>query len=392
MIIATMTDEEISRELNKDLPEVTERTKLRERKFKRLILKANTFPFSAAPIFITTNRRNTWVVIFRAVSRKERKKVCYDHTTFICTARFANGIHAFLNTRGIHEGYNGIGLAVFVPHFFSRYRNRLNLNKTGIDLVADYFSRNRSLNCAFQGKDADGTPLPEKRVFGTSDKGVALGIIKSKSATLFKTFITYDMMHQEQIPDFTQREILRKQEMKRYYSVLNNNNTPVVSTPHKQGILMTAQEEFDMIQVGLKIGGLFNTFASIDQTADHNYDQHLFVKALVHLIFMVIPEDALENMSPQEEIELREVFWELETFFNRILTNIRLNGLRFQIRSESEIETLVQTIIDESTGRNTESNQILLVDYKGVLPVNDLDMVFNKVVGAELRRKISVGI
>lgn len=218
MIVQSMTDEEIIRQLETDLPEVEAKTAAKANEFRRMVIKSKSFPFNANPFTVTTANRNRWIVIFRAMDRKERKKISYAHTTFICTAAFANGIHAFINPIMITDGSREVRLIIFQPHFFARFRERLGIRKTGIDLVADYFLKNYSYYYGLQDQNTENMEWPGTRIYGTSKQGIGLGIIQSESRTLFKTFITYEMMHQAQFSIFTQNEILRQREIAQYQS------------------------------------------------------------------------------------------------------------------------------------------------------------------------------
>jgi hypothetical protein len=97
MIIETITDGEIIHQLEKDLPEVS---------------------VKCSPLFVTSKNKNKWIVIYRSMSRNDRKHICYDHCTFVCTAAFFGGIYAFINSRMTTEGSKDVKLIVFQPHFF----------------------------------------------------------------------------------------------------------------------------------------------------------------------------------------------------------------------------------------------------------------------------------
>lgn len=223
MITAKMTDREIIAELDRDIHNVINKMMKREPDLRKVILKASRYPVSSAPYTVMSDNRNRWIVIFRAVKRSDRKAIHFGHSTFICTASFDNGLHAFLNSKSITPGKIGVGLAIFPPHFFSRYRLRFGVEKNGIDLLKHFFYKNYSLNVAYQEQYPNELMVPDRRIFGTSHEGVALGIVKSTEATLFKTFITYDMMYIDQEAPFTEKEEEREHGVSVYYRSLKRN-------------------------------------------------------------------------------------------------------------------------------------------------------------------------
>jgi hypothetical protein len=177
------------------------------------------FPVSGQPFYVISSRRNRWLVILRARTRKEKQSPTLKHATFVCLAQFREGIYAFAGTDMLRENSREkSGLLVFRPHFFARYRLRYQLKETGLHLIGKYFKENYTFYQDFQQVYADNEPLIGRKVFATSEEGVALGEIRSNTAILIRTYISYDMMYDEQIPEFTQREILRKQRMVRYQS------------------------------------------------------------------------------------------------------------------------------------------------------------------------------
>lgn len=220
MIVETMTDSDIVQQMDLDMPEVKKKAadKLVVIGFRRQIIKATTFPISASPFVVATSLRNRWLVILRARSRKEKNRPTLDHSTFVCLATFQEGVYAFVYSSLFTPGkeHKNVGLSIFKPHFFARYKLRYELNETGIDLIGRYFVRNNSLYRDFQLPYTDEAPMIGRKVYGTSEQGIALGEVKSDTAILFRTYISYDMMYDGQIPEFTRSEILRRQAIRNY--------------------------------------------------------------------------------------------------------------------------------------------------------------------------------
>lgn len=220
MIIQTMTDSEIACQMDMDMCEISQKAEKRLTliRFRRQIIKATRFPVTAPPFVLTSSRMNRWIVIFRAWSKKEKDYLKIEHATFVCLPTFQEGTHALLYSTPLEsEGQDEkIGISIFKPHFFARYKLRHELRETGVDLIAQYFVRNYNLYRNFQEPYANDVPMIGRKIYATSEQGIALGEIKSKTVMLFRTYISYEMMYDDQISEFTRSEILRQQGMREY--------------------------------------------------------------------------------------------------------------------------------------------------------------------------------
>ena len=199
-----MSDKEIIAEMAKDIQDV--RQKFVDRvNIKRLIVKADKFPVYSKPYIITSKRRNKWIVIFKADNKNDRKDPG-QKLILVCTASFPEGIHAFMITKPYPDYIWKWGMAVFYPHFFARYRKRFGVDKTGMDLRKHFFVKNHTFYCNFQENTGQRTVAPGRKVYGTSEEGVGLGVIRSEYAVSFKTFITFEMARGEQVDNFAETE------------------------------------------------------------------------------------------------------------------------------------------------------------------------------------------
>jgi len=335
-----MTDNEITAQMEMDLPEVRAKAMYKQKEFCRLIIKSTSFPVVAAPFVVTTANRNRWIVIFRAMNRCERKNISLDHTTFVCTANFSDGIWAFLMTSALGQGTKGIGLALFKSHLFARYRLRYKLKKTGLELIAAYFTKNNSLSCAFQDHDEHGTTLVNRKVYGTSEQGIVLGEVRSETGTLFRTYISYDMMHEGQISEFTQKEILRQREMQTYQASLSNNSTKIIP---RGGTPLTLRQEKDLEKIILKIGLLINALAADNKTQYDPYDLQLFLGGLLGMFYPYAQDDEPADLSP-EETDYRRMIKEVEFSVKGMLMKMQANGIKPEVMTPQELKSFVQTV------------------------------------------------
>ncbi|WP_430720418.1 hypothetical protein [Sphingobacterium daejeonense] len=200
MITQKMSDKEIVAEMRADISDVRDRF-LTQVNIRRLVLKADSFPVFSEQKIITSKRRNKWIVIYKADKKSDLKASGFKFI-LVCTASFPDGVHAFMVTKPYPDFKGDWGLAHFSPHFFARYRLRFHVDKTGMDLKKHFFRKNHSFFCDFQKDTALRIITPGRKMFGTSEQGVALGIIRSEYAISFKTFITSDMLRGDQVEHF----------------------------------------------------------------------------------------------------------------------------------------------------------------------------------------------
>lgn len=221
MIVETMSNNEIVRQMEMDRLEIIQMTKVKMEfiKFRRQIAKTNAkdFPIYASPFIVKTLRRNKWIVILRARTKKEKDYLTVEHATLICLASFRDGLFAFVSSHlWKNNRISDSGVIIFQPHFFARYRERYDLTETGTDLIARYFVNNNNLYRDYQYPYNDNVPIAGRKVYGTSEQGVALGELITETAILFRTYVSYDMLFDDQITEYTRSEILRKQGMRNY--------------------------------------------------------------------------------------------------------------------------------------------------------------------------------
>lgn len=98
---------------------------------------------------------------------------------------------------------HGYVLLIFIPHFFRRYRERMNLGSkiSPMQIIKRYLKKNRSGHTTYKG---DG------KMEITFEEGVGLGLVLGLRTRLIKTFITYDMAFDNQMKRFNESEEHRK--------------------------------------------------------------------------------------------------------------------------------------------------------------------------------------
>lgn len=203
MIVCTMTEEEMRKEVLSDLENAFRYSDAKDKAFRRMVIKSNKFPVYSHAIYLSP-RKNTWLILYEAKSKKETGD--NSRVTFVACYNSPHGHYAVMIS--FINGNNH--LVIYPPHFFSRYAMRCGINLSGIDLMLHFFRFNSSY--VFDLKQVEvGKDMIRTDVFGSTKDGIAMGYLSVNKNILFKTFITYDMAKGEQIDTFYTNEQIRKE-------------------------------------------------------------------------------------------------------------------------------------------------------------------------------------
>lgn len=203
MIVATMTEKELFREISSDLLNASKYSQYQDNKFRRLVLKSNKYPVYW-DLKYRSPKSNNWLIFFEGRSKKEVGD--YGRVVFINYFDSPHGVYAVMPAFTNNRPH----LVIYLPHFFSRYANRANVNKSGVELITNYFRYNSSYVYAYHEKMTSEDTFVQE-VYGSSKEGVALGLMSVDGSVLFKTFITYEMSKGEQIELFANNEKIRRE-------------------------------------------------------------------------------------------------------------------------------------------------------------------------------------
>lgn len=182
MIVKAMSIKEIYDEIMKDYHELVDYAERKKKQYERPIKKSNIFPMHFKPIEYRSSRNNKYYMIFRAYKKKDWKDI---HNTTICTYDNEDGLHAVMIYKTT--------IAIYPPHFFSRYRERYLLDRalSSKDVILHYFKDNA---VAYGEWSNDGDYLAM-----TTADGVGVGqTFENAKIYLFKTFLGFDMLFPSQ--------------------------------------------------------------------------------------------------------------------------------------------------------------------------------------------------
>ena len=202
MIVIGMTYDEIITEVNKDVADVFELSCKKDARIKRIIQKSQLFPVRLYS-FVTSSNKNRWLLTWEAYSRKH----VGDNILFsmICIINNKNGRIAIMPS---FQNLQRPLFFIFLPHFFQRFAERMQIDATGEELIRRFFQFNVNFSIDTKRQMVSDTQYTIEST-ATSPDGISLGYQLADGNFFFKTFITYDMAKGEQIEAFRTSELRR---------------------------------------------------------------------------------------------------------------------------------------------------------------------------------------
>lgn len=187
MIVDSMTDLEVFHEIGRDRETVRRwfRAQLGER--RREMLKSRRFP-KRLWLEYTSQRMVQYMIGVTVFDRRMRGMA----VVFMALRRTQEGLSVY-NTWLDEDDENP--QMVLTPHALKQYSKRMDINKSGVELVQEFFNRNHSSHDSFNQK-AVGRSVRyngEKHVSSCVKDGVLMGQLHAGNIHVVRTFITYDM-------------------------------------------------------------------------------------------------------------------------------------------------------------------------------------------------------
>lgn len=192
-----MTEQELYNEVYSDRTNALHFSDAKDQKFRRMVLKAHLFPVRAHTHYLSP-KKNNWIILLEARSKKEIGDL--SRITFVAIYNSPHGYYAVMPSSTSEVNH----LILYPPHFFSRFAERTGIELTGMELIRRYFTCNNSY--AF-----DISKIRDSEIFGSSEEGVALGVISKNRNIFFKTYISYDMLKGAQVDTFAETEKIRRE-------------------------------------------------------------------------------------------------------------------------------------------------------------------------------------
>lgn len=231
MIVDSMTDLEVFHEIGRDRETVRRwfRGQLQER--RREMLKNKRFP-KRFWLEYTSRRMVQYMIGVTIFDRRMRGMA----VVFMALRRTQEGLSVY-NTWLDADDENP--QMVLTPHALKQYSKRMGINKSGVELVQEFFDRNHSSHDSFNQK-AVGRSVRyngEKHISSCVKDGVLLGQLHAGNIHVVRTFITYDMCSGLQEDAFGQYNGKHRTYEDEYERVKNkpmtNRPTPCPSLPRE---------------------------------------------------------------------------------------------------------------------------------------------------------------
>lgn len=195
MIVDSMTHAEVYQELAKEREAVSTWWKHKLHEQRRLALKSTSFPLKLWYEHISP-RKNRYLFI-TCILDKRMKRVM---TGVIVPRYTAEGLMVYNSWLSSQKGASQL---VFTPHMLKRYSERCNVQKSGIELVKHFLSRNPhgKLNHNERLMPRSVRYNGEEHKASCVQDGVLLGQV-TDGIFIMRTFITYDMCNGRQQQEF----------------------------------------------------------------------------------------------------------------------------------------------------------------------------------------------
>lgn len=198
MIVDLMTFGEVFAEVWADRDNINAKWEHLAADFHRRAVKARTFPYTRVYEH-TTPRKNTWLMVATAYRRNIFGTG--GSTAFLCLQKYPRGYAAHVP---VMDDTGQSYLITFHPHFFDRYKQYTETDKSGRELITDFImGMGTPTNDGTENLSGIRSRTPD--AFHTCFKqGIGLGRQITNDHYILNTFITYDMCGYEQNRTFGQ--------------------------------------------------------------------------------------------------------------------------------------------------------------------------------------------
>lgn len=208
MIVPSMSLSEIHKEISNDYKNVITKKDLFFKNFRRMVLKAQNFPFTKTLECITPEKKNLFIMTFTANSRSDENKPSYSVYVIYNTPK-GKYLASLIFEHKI--------ITIYAPHFFSRYRERILKDSTisTDEIMSNYIKNDEGLTAGFITKELEtffksfeeqGQDEAVNFAAATKD-GYCFGF-KEGNNIMVKTIISPDMVFDDQRAIFS---ILKEQ-------------------------------------------------------------------------------------------------------------------------------------------------------------------------------------
>ena len=169
-------------------------------RLRKIVRKVRHFPFCHIQhVTAPTNNRYLWIFMF--LNPEDSRNFRYELLSF-ALIQSEKGIFVFTSFEG---ALHGSGAVMLIPHFFSRYAERTGQSFTSpLCCIETFLTRNIYIMVRKRTNSfSEEMEISSYEVCAPSQEGVCLGLCDPYECNniLLKTFVTYDMLRTNQMPD-----------------------------------------------------------------------------------------------------------------------------------------------------------------------------------------------
>jgi hypothetical protein len=183
MIVPSMSNEEIVKELLSDVEIVKRKAEYSVEEVRRMLIKTKAYPFIKAFDYVSPKTKNKWIYVLEINSKYDSfvTPVNYHYTDIGLRA-------AMVTSTG--------NIVLYTGHFFTRYSEREDLNILNpVDKMKDFFMLNPQINYKTERKLEDGV----FEIFGTVTTGIVLGKKIAHNLMICNTYLSNELLKGNQI-------------------------------------------------------------------------------------------------------------------------------------------------------------------------------------------------
>lgn len=191
-----MTADEIFREMSRDRYRKEALLIHKYKEHAKVALKRNRWPFVSYINVEVKESHNKYLVQFFFKDKHFTKKQKYMAVSMMAIVQEDRGMYMFCLEQNRHNGQ--FMISSYSPHVFKRYAERFGIYKTGVELIREFVTRNQAwyFHNTKSPVSYDGSKYHTVAVM---PDGLLLGTTDNNGRVYVNTFVTRDMLRQDQL-------------------------------------------------------------------------------------------------------------------------------------------------------------------------------------------------
>ena len=196
MYTLKMTADEIFREMQRDSETKEALLVHKYKEHSKAALKRNRWPYVSYINVDVSESHNRYLVQFFFKDKHFTKKHEYMAVSMMALVQEYRGLYMFCLEHNRNNGQ--FMISSYSPHVFKRYAERFGIDKTGVELIREFVTRNQAwyFHNTKSPVSYDGSKYHTVSVM---PDGILLGTTDNNGRLYVNTFVTRDMLRQDQL-------------------------------------------------------------------------------------------------------------------------------------------------------------------------------------------------